>query len=53
MGEDGKDSSKIEPFHNLNEKAYHKVMETASLSFKQPDPLGNVLSSEISKTTGN
>jgi hypothetical protein len=53
MGEDGKDSSKIESFHNLNEKSYHKVMETASLSFKQPDPLGNVLSSEISKTTGN
>jgi hypothetical protein len=28
-------------------------METASLPVKQPDPLGNVLDSEVSKTTGN
>ena len=28
-------------------------METASLSFKQPEPLGGVLGGEIRKTTGN
>ena len=52
MGEDGNDKRKVEPF--LNEISHHKVMETASLSFKQQSPLGtNVLSGETNNISGN
>lgn len=54
MGEDENDKRKVEPFHNRNEISHHKVMETASLPFKQQSPLGtSLLGSESKKISGN